>query len=119
VVTDAPDPVAVHRAVGGRTGRLAADAPEVMGGFARLHAAARRQGALPTSVKELMALAIAVAVGCESCVGFHVREAVAAGASRDEVVEALGVAVMMGGGPAVVLAGLARDGLDVLVPAPG
>ena len=110
------DPVAVHREVAARTGRLAASSPDVMGAFARLHVAARRPGALATSVKELMSLAIAIAVGCEDCIGFHLREAVAAGASREEVLETLGVAVMMGGGPAVVLAGVAGDGLDALLP---
>ena len=49
-----------------------------------------------------MALAIGIAVHCEGCVTYHVHDAVKAGATAQEVAETIGVAVMMGGGPAVV-----------------
>ena len=75
-----------------------------MGGFAGLHKAATTKGALDTRAKELIALGIAVAVRCESCIAFHVHDALAAGATRAEVLETLGVAVMMGGGPAAMYA---------------
>jgi AhpD family alkylhydroperoxidase len=118
VATDvgAQDPVAIGRAVAARTARLREAAPEVMGGFARMHVAARQPGALTTPAKELMALAISIAVHCEGCIAVHLRDALAAGATRDEVVEAIGMAVLMGGGPAVVLGGVALDQLDELAP---
>ena len=59
-------------------------------------------GALPPKIKELMALAIAVAIHCEGCIAYHVHDALYAGATREEIVETIGVAVMMGGGPAAV-----------------
>jgi AhpD family alkylhydroperoxidase len=76
--------------------------PSVMDGFSRLHRNAITGGALDERTKELMALAIAVAVRCDGCIAFHVHDAVRAGATRDEVAEAIGVAVLMGGGPAAV-----------------
>lgn len=81
---------------------LAGAVPAVMDGFSRLHRNAVTGGALDERTKELMALAVAVAVRCDGCIAFHVHDAVRAGASRDEVAEAIGVAVLMGGGPAAV-----------------
>ena len=49
-----------------------------------------------------MALAIAIAIRCEGCIAYHVHDAIAAGATREEIAETIGVAVMMGGGPAAV-----------------
>lgn len=81
---------------------LAAVAPAVMDGFSRLHRNAMTDGALSERTKELMALAIAVAVRCDGCIAFHVHDAIKAGATREEVAETIGVAVLMGGGPAAV-----------------
>ncbi|WP_246050236.1 carboxymuconolactone decarboxylase family protein [Neolewinella litorea] len=41
-------------------------------------------------------------VRCDGCIAFHLHDAIAAGADRDEITEAIGVAVLMGGGPSVV-----------------
>ena len=84
------------------TAQLAREAPGPMSGFARLHASAVTDGALPPKVKELMALAIAIAIHCDGCIAYHVHDALYAGATREEIVETIGVAVMMGGGPAAV-----------------
>jgi len=84
--------------------RLGRELSGPMSGFAALHRAAATKGALDTKSKELIALGIAVAVRCESCIAFHVHDALAAGATRAEVLETLGVAVMMGGGPAAMYA---------------
>lgn len=83
-------------------GRLGAEAPEVMGGFAAIHSASSADGALPKKTKELIALAIGIAVHCDGCIAYHVHDALQAGASRAEVMDTVGVAVMMGGGPSVV-----------------
>ncbi|MBI2765892.1 MAG: carboxymuconolactone decarboxylase family protein [Chloroflexi bacterium] len=83
-----------------------------MGGFARLHQSTMLDGSLSTVTKELMALAISVAVHCDGCIAYHVHDALAAGATREQVVEALDVAVLMGGGPAVVYASQALEALD-------
>lgn len=83
-------------------GRLGAQAPGVMGGFAKLHQASTAEGVLPAKTKELIALAIGIAVHCDGCIAYHVHDALQAGASHEEVVETIGVAVTMGGGPSVV-----------------
>lgn len=82
--------------------RLHGSQPAVMEGFTKLHNAATGNGALSTKHKELMALAIAIAVRCDGCIAFHVHDAVHAGATAEEVAETVGVAVLMGGGPAAV-----------------
>ena len=76
--------------------------PDIMTGFTMLHKAAGSDGALDAKTKELMALAIGIAVRCDGCIAFHVHDALEAGASEDEIVDTIGVAIMMGGGPAVV-----------------
>ena len=69
-----------------------------MKGFATLAQTALASKALDGKTKELIALAIAVAVRCDDCIGFHVKAAVAQGASREEVAETLGMAIYMGAG---------------------
>jgi AhpD family alkylhydroperoxidase len=81
---------------------LGAEAPAVMGGFGDLHAASTGDGALTARTKELIALAIGIAVHCDGCIAYHVHDAIEAGATREELVETIGVAIMMGGGPSVV-----------------
>ena len=77
---------------------------EAWGGFAALQAGAMKDGILPSRVKELTAVAIAVVQGCDGCIGYHARAAVRKGATPDEMAEMLAVALLMGGGPASVYA---------------
>ena len=84
--------------------RLGRELPGPMGGFASVHKSATANGTLNTKTKELIALGIAVAIRCESCIAYHVHDSLAAGATHAEVLETLGVAVMMGGGPATMYA---------------
>jgi AhpD family alkylhydroperoxidase len=76
--------------------------PEVYEGFAKLHDAALTDGALATKTKELIALAIAVSQGCDGCIASHARGAARHGATVEEAAEAIGVAVLMTGGPGTV-----------------
>lgn len=78
--------------------------PDVMKAFANMALAATAPKALDTKTKELLALGIAVAVRCDDCIGFHVKAALKHGASREEVMETLGMAIYMGAGPAVMYA---------------
>jgi|SRR5689334_16433052 AhpD family alkylhydroperoxidase len=92
----------VLRALNPLSRDLRARIPEVYGGFRQLHQAALAPGALPTSTKELIALVIGVAEGCDGCIASHARGAARAGATAQEVAEAIGVAFLMKGGPATV-----------------
>lgn len=88
---------------------LRGGAPEVMKAFANMAQAALAPKALDGKTKELIALGIAVAVRCDDCIGFHVKAAFDQGASRDEITEALGMAIYMGAGPSVMYASHALD----------
>jgi AhpD family alkylhydroperoxidase len=83
-----------------------------MSGFGQLHSASVADGALSSKVKELIALAIGITVRCNGCIAFHVHAALGAGATADEVLETIGVAVMMGGGPSVIYGIAAMEALD-------
>lgn len=61
-------------------------------------------GALSALEKELIALGIGVASHCDACIGFHVKALIKLGVTREQLTEALGVAVYMGGGPSLMYA---------------
>jgi len=84
--------------------KLRHDKPEVMQGFRSLAHAALQDGALSKKMKELIALAIGVHSQCDACIGYHVEALVRLGATRAEVEDALGMAIYMGGGPALMYA---------------
>ena len=81
-------------------GTLRAGAPEPMRAFSGLAREALKPGALDVRTKELIAIGIAVATRCDGCVGFHAKAAIKAGATREEVLETLSMAIYMGAGPA-------------------
>ncbi len=76
--------------------------PEVYKGFAALSGAALTDGALSRKVKELMAMAIGVVQGCDGCIASHAQAAARAGATAEEAAEAIGVTILMHGGPATI-----------------
>ncbi len=77
--------------------------PDVYRGFAEMNRAALGPGgALEPKIKELIAMAIGVAHGCDGCIASHARGAVRAGATRQEAADAIGVAILMNGGPGTV-----------------
>ncbi|MFM7685521.1 MAG: carboxymuconolactone decarboxylase family protein [Actinomycetota bacterium] len=86
--------------------------PAVLKGFAELHHAAMADGALDRKTKELIALAIAISHRCDGCIASHARAAAKAGASRAEVAEAIGVSILMNGGPGTVYGPRALDAYD-------
>jgi len=83
---------------------LRTGASEVMKAFSGIAQAALAPKALETKTKELIALAVAVAVHCDDCIAFHAKAAVDQGATRDEVLETLGMAIYMGAGPSAMYA---------------
>lgn len=84
----------------------------VMKGFSALAHAATQNGALDKKTKELIALAIGVAVRCDGCIGFHMQALLKLGASKAEIEETLGMAVYMGGGPSLMYAAHAMQAYD-------
>ncbi len=82
--------------------------------FTRMESAAFVDGALKKKDKELIAIGISVRIDCESCMQWHIEQAAAAGASYDEVLEAVEVGIEMGGGPATVSARFALQVMEVV-----
>jgi AhpD family alkylhydroperoxidase len=87
---------------------------KTMMSFKTLSDTAVREGKVSTAMKEMIAVAIAAARGCEDCILYHVNEAKTHGANRDTLVEVLAVAVEMSGGPGTVYAAKALDAFDHL-----
>lgn len=92
-----------------RMGAFAKASPSLFQGFQKIASTATRDGTFSAAQKELMATAIAVTQGCEDCILYHVDAAKAQGIEEDALIEALEVAVEMGGGPAIMYAGKALE----------
>ena len=86
--------------------------PDAWSGHLHVGAGAMADGAVPRRMKEAAALAISVVKHCDGCIAYHARGAAQAGASREEVAELLGVALLMDGGPAAVYGPRALEAFD-------
>ena len=111
-MTTSQDYTARHNELRKGFRRLADEIPGVANGFFASHRAAQTAGALDSSMKELIALAVGIAVHCDGCIAFHVHDALDAGATHEQIVETIGVAVMMGGGPSMVYGSDALTALE-------
>jgi AhpD family alkylhydroperoxidase len=98
---------------------LRGGAPDIMKAFSAIAQAALAPKALDTKAKELIALGIAVAIRCDDCIAFHAKAAAERGASRDEILETLGMAVYMGAGPSVMYASHALEAFGQFSAAKG
>ncbi len=99
------------------TERLEKDYPTETRGFLSFLKRAEAGKALDIRQKELINVGLAVAAQCEWCIAFHVEEAVKGGASRDEIVEAGFMAVIMHGGPAYMYMTPLMQAVDEFAPA--
>ena len=98
----------------GLLGPMRAEQADTAKGFSALHNAALAEGAVSTKNKELIALTIGISKQCNDCIGFHVKAAIRAGATRDEVAETVNVVVMMNGGPGYMYGAKAMEAYDQL-----
>jgi AhpD family alkylhydroperoxidase len=74
-------------------------APDAVKGFGTLFQTVMKEGALTLKEKELICVGIALALRCDPCINLHVQKSLEAGATKQQIVEAAGVAVLMQGGP--------------------
>ena len=86
--------------------------PETFNGFNHMGKEAKKDGELSEKTKEFIALGIAIATRCESCIGFHVASLVRLGATKGELVEALSMASYMGGGPSITYSAKALEAYE-------
>lgn len=102
----------ITQSISKQLGNFRQSMPDLMSGFHSLSKAATENGALDKKTKELLALALGVAAHCDGCIGFHSQALVKLGASKQEVEEALGMAVYMGGGPSLMYAAEAMSAFE-------
>src|SRR3546814_20603356 len=85
-----------------RIGEVGKLSPDTVRGYATLSGAGAKTGHLDAKTRELIALAVAVTTRCDGCITVHVDAALKQRASREEIAEALGVAVARHAGAALV-----------------
>ncbi len=103
--------------LGGAIAQLRSGIPEVMKAFREMDTAVSKNGALDAKTKELIAVALGIATRCDGCLAFHARAALKYGATREEVMEMIGMAIYMGGGPSVIYGAKALEAYDQFVAA--
>jgi AhpD family alkylhydroperoxidase len=88
--------------------------PDMAKGFMGMFGSIMKDGALSVKQKELIAMALGVALRCKPCIYLHIQKCVEAGATREEILEAASVVVMMQGGPGFVHIPEVLDTLEAL-----
>jgi AhpD family alkylhydroperoxidase len=95
--------------LGARVKEMSRLAPNAVSGFMALDNGANKTTHLDAKTRELIALAIAVTTRCDGCIGVHTDRAIKAGATREEVAEALGVAIALNAGAALAYSARVLD----------
>lgn len=93
----------------GRIGELGKLTPDTLTGYQALSNAGKKTNHLDAKTRELIALAVAVTTRCDGCITVHSAEALKHGANHEEIAEALGVAVALNAGAAMVYSARALD----------
>jgi AhpD family alkylhydroperoxidase len=100
--------------IGGKMEKMKKDAPAMVSGFGSLFGRVMTDGAISLREKELIAMAIGIAVNCNPCIRAHVKKCVETGSTKSQILEAASVAVVMGGGPAFMHVIEVMDALEAL-----
>jgi len=85
---------------------------EVYGAFVNMEQKTYKDSSLSKLQKELIAIGISVVINCESCMEWHIKQALDGGATEDTIIEAIEVGIEMGGGPATASARFAMNVLE-------
>jgi AhpD family alkylhydroperoxidase len=93
-------------------GDIAAISPDVVKGYSTLSQAGAKTNRLDAKTRELIALAVAVTTRCDGCIAVHSKKALENGASKEEIAEALGVAVALNAGAALVYSARVMDAIS-------
>jgi AhpD family alkylhydroperoxidase len=88
---------------------LAKLAPETVRGYGAMGTAGAKTGHLDAKTRELIAVAVSITLRCDGCITVHTDNARKLGASMEEIAEALGVAVSVNAGAAIVYSTRALD----------
>jgi AhpD family alkylhydroperoxidase len=101
-----------RKALMGRIGEFGKLSPDTLVGYQTLSGAGAKTGQLDPKTRELIALAVSVTSRCDGCITVHTGEALKHGASREEIAEALGVAVALNAGAAMVYSARVMDAVS-------
>jgi AhpD family alkylhydroperoxidase len=101
-----------QKEIGGRLGELSKLSPDTLKGYTTLSAANAKTTALGEKMRQLISLAVAVTTRCDGCIVFHTDAALKAGATKEEISEALGVAVAMNAGAALIYSTRVLDAVE-------
>jgi AhpD family alkylhydroperoxidase len=101
-----------YKTLGAGIGDLGKQSPDTLRGYQTLSAANSHTSKLGEKTRQLISLAVAVTTRCDGCIVFHSEAALKAGATKEEISEALGVAVAMNAGAALVYSARALDAVD-------
>jgi len=88
------------------------DNSEVYRSFVEMELKTYSDGSLTKKLKEMIAIGISIHMNCESCMEWHIKQAVYSGATREEIIEAIELGMEMGGSPATVASRFALKVLD-------
>lgn len=103
-----------RRQLGDGVKELGKLSPETVKAYVALSNAGARNDVLGAKTRELIALAVAVTVRCDGCIATHAAAAAKHGASREEIAEALGVAIAVNAGAALVFSARTLDAYAAL-----
>jgi AhpD family alkylhydroperoxidase len=101
-----------HAQLMDQIGDIAAISPDVVKGYSTLAQAGAKTNRLDAKTRELIALAVAVTTRCDGCFAVHSKKALENGASKEEIAEALGVAVALNAGAALVYSARVMDAIS-------
>jgi len=99
--------------------QFGAISPDTVRGYQALSGAARKNGRLDAKTVELIAVAVSVTTRCDGCIAVHTEAALKHGASREEIADALGVAVALNAGAAMVYSARAMDAVSATLASAG
>jgi len=105
-----------QKALGARIGELSKLSPDTVRGYQTLSAANSKTGKLDEKTRQLISLAVAVTTHCDGCIVVHSEAALKAGATKEEISDALGVAVAMNAGAALVYSTRVLDAVAAKTP---
>jgi len=90
--------------------------PDAIKGFGSMFQTIMKDGILSLKEKELIAMAIGLTLRCEPCIILHVQKCLDAGATKEEILEAASVVIMMQGGPSYTHVPKVIEALEALAP---
>ena len=95
-------------------GTMSKEKPKIAKGFMSMHQSIEEDSALTSKEKEFIALGIAINTRCEGCIAAHVGSLIELGVTKEEIMDVISVAVVMGGGPSITYGAVAVDAFDEL-----